>query len=536
MAAGLGLGWQTNGWAPQAMWAPQMGGLACMAPQMAPQWQQVQPMPAMQLCAMPQYAAMQQTVWNPNASNGWAQPQPQEAGLDTAAVSAMAQQLGIDPEDTQFRWMAELALQSPLPQRWSCNRDPASGLIYYTDVESQTSSWENPLIPYLRRVVDIGREFVQNQTPDFLETEKAALWQEFKDDLDGWHGPFGDPSGRTYYVNHRTNSASSADPRVDSQYIYELQCSFLDTLQEVLDSANKPGTPGTPGSHWGSGEGLFSRVDGAEVLTLDGSPQSPQRPITPRLVKQLQQNAQVVDHKSTLEIMSDRMRLFVNMRSHDEEAQRIMLSKKVTARNVRVEQAAETRVRMPPSPSGSDAMLSPNSLRQKRLLRPLELNEEEGTTSKAPMVLPQINTPSGPAPVGLQPKEWSTDAGSVPSFGGANVPPVGLPSPANRVQPILPSKANKGAVLTPLANRPMVERTTSGEAAVPPVPASPSLHKTMGGKDTAAVSFLARSLAAAAAKGVDSQGLAGIAKDFGPLATVNENGEAVIDLEATMLT
>mmetsp|Transcript_42906 Transcript_42906/g.77957 ORF Transcript_42906/g.77957 Transcript_42906/m.77957 type:complete len:535 (-) Transcript_42906:49-1653(-) len=534
MAAGLGVGWQTNGWAAaapqQAMWAPQMGGLACMAPQ----WQ-VQPMQAMQLCPMPQYAAMQQAAWNPNASNGWAQPQAHEAGLDPAAVSAMAQQLGIDPEDAQFRWMAELALQSPLPQRWSCNRDPASGCIYYTDQESQTSSWENPLIPYLRRVVDIGRDFVQSPTPDFLESEKGALWQEFKDDLDGWHGPFGDPSGRTYYVNHRTNSASSADPRVDSQYIYELQCSFLDTLYEVLDNANRPETPGTPGSHWGSGEGLFSRVGGADVLTLDSSPQSQQRPITPRLVKQLQQNAQVVDHKSTLEIMSDRMRLFVNMRSHDEEAQRIVLSKKAKARSTRVEQAAEAKARMPPSPSGSDALLSPNSLRQKRLLRPLELNEDEGTTAKAPMALPPITTPSGPAPKGLQPKEWSTDGGSVPSFGGTNVPPAGLPSPANRVPPILPSK--KGAMLTPLANRPMVERTTSGEASQPPaVPASPSLHKTMGGKDTAAVNFLAKSLAAAAAKGAESQGLAGVAKDFGPLATVNENGESVIDLEATMLT
>mmetsp|Transcript_11366 Transcript_11366/g.26231 ORF Transcript_11366/g.26231 Transcript_11366/m.26231 type:complete len:527 (-) Transcript_11366:93-1673(-) len=526
MAASLGVGWQSGGWAaaPQAMWAPQV---ACVAPQ----WQTMSAFP---MCAMPQYAAMPQVSWN---SPGWGQ-QHQEAGLDPSAVAAFAQHLGIDPQDESFGWMAELALQSPLPQRWSCNRDPTSGCMYYTDGESNTSSWENPLLPYLRRVVDIGRGYLDNPSPFYMESEKVALWEEFKDDLEGWQGPFTDPSGRPYFVNHRTNAASSADPRVDSQYIYELQCSFLDTFIEVIENANKAEEPGTPGSHWGSGEGFFTREGGAEILTLDD--QSPKRLPTPRLVKQLQQSAQGVDHKSTLDLLGDRARLFFAMRGHEEEAQQLIIAKKADARKRRIKEAAEARARRgPPSPSGSsEGCLSPNSLRQKRLLRPLEIGEEEAQPTRAPAALPQIATPSGPAPVGIElPKDWSSgrriSEAELPGFGGS-VPPAGLPSPANRLPPARPAK---GAILTPLANRPSLSNDGS-EALPPPVPASPSLHKSMGGKETPAVNFLAKSLAAqaAAAKGLDSQGLQEFQKDFGALATVKENGETVIDLEATMLT
>jgi len=85
------------------------------------------------------------------------------------AIAAFAKQLGIHPdEDAEFGWLAEVGLQSPLPPRWTSHADATTGFVYYVDHDRQASSWENPLVPYLRRLVEIGRAYLKTRTEEFF--------------------------------------------------------------------------------------------------------------------------------------------------------------------------------------------------------------------------------------------------------------------------------------------------------------------------------------------------------------------------------
>merc|ERR1719353_411329 len=125
-----------------------------------------------------------------------------EANAQADAVASFMEELGIDlAEEREFGWIAELGLQTPLPPKWSTCLDPSTGYMYFIDNDTQTSSWENPLLPYLRRVVEIGREHLEAPAEDFFEQHRDILWQEHLHDLRMWSGPFNDFTGRHYYVN-----------------------------------------------------------------------------------------------------------------------------------------------------------------------------------------------------------------------------------------------------------------------------------------------------------------------------------------------
>merc|ERR1712232_1191065 len=160
--------------------------------------------------------------------------------------------------------------------------------------------------------------------------------------LDGWHGPFNDFAGRPYYVNTGTNQASSHDPRVEEQYIFELQSSFISTLEDVL-SAEQPvdETPDTPGRHWHGrdsfGPTMERTAEGAEVLVLDGSGGG--GGLTPREValKKLatfRDNARVY-HTSMLHHMGKGVEWIIELREEEEEAQRLKMAKLAEARRRR---------------------------------------------------------------------------------------------------------------------------------------------------------------------------------------------------------
>jgi len=51
---------------------------------------------------------------------------------------------------------------------WQVFRILVFGFVYYVDHDRQASSWENPLVPYLRRLVEIGRAYLKTRTEEFF--------------------------------------------------------------------------------------------------------------------------------------------------------------------------------------------------------------------------------------------------------------------------------------------------------------------------------------------------------------------------------
>jgi len=233
----------------------------------------------------------------------------------------------LPPEEDDFRWIAELGLQSPLPPRWSACYDPSTSYTYFVDNDRGLSFWENPLLPSLQRVVEVGRLYLQSPSDEFFEKYKMALYEEQMAGLKAWHGPFTDFAGRPSYVNTETGVISTQDPRIDAQYLFELQSSFLDTMQEVHVFIT---IPETPGSNWGSPTGpLLS--DWAEPD--QSPPSSPTR--KKNWMARLREQSKVVDHASLLQEMRGQAARLVAICEDEEEVQRLKISEKCQARKAR---------------------------------------------------------------------------------------------------------------------------------------------------------------------------------------------------------
>lgn len=255
---------------------------------------------------------------------------------ESHAITAFKQQLGIHfSEDAHFGWIAEVGLQSPLPPRWTAHSDAASGFVYYVDHDRQVSSWENPLVPFLRRVVEIGRNYLHCLSEGYFEEQKGILWHEHKHELDRWHGPFTDDEGRPYYVNSTDGVSSWQDPRIDAQYIFELESGLLTSLEEVLPLP-QPNTAG-----FGPGGEPVRTQEGSEVLQLEKAVRSTRKNKTLEIGTLAQKTAEL-EHKTIMEQMSSVAERLRGMQLDEEEAQRLQLSRKVAARQHR-------RVTTPPA-------------------------------------------------------------------------------------------------------------------------------------------------------------------------------------------
>ncbi|CAK0894781.1 unnamed protein product, partial [Prorocentrum cordatum] len=224
--------------------------------------------------------------------------------------------------EASFRWLAEYALSDgALPPPWEAHTDPASGRVFYVEPGGEESSWEHPLAPQLRRIVEIGREILENPREGLLEEAKAALWHEQKDrELNCWHGPYQRNSGDgQYFVNSTTGASSPFDPRERAQFAYESQTNLLDHMQKVLTEQDvhaasprfgsprfgQPRAPAAsgstrPGSSGGRptsacsfavsfasprGSTAASRASGLHAASFDGTPALPVfgSPATPEL-------------------------------------------------------------------------------------------------------------------------------------------------------------------------------------------------------------------------------------------------------------
>jgi len=417
-------------------------------------------------------------------------------------VAAFAQQLGILPdEEADFAWLAEVGFQSPLPPRWTSHADGETGLVYYVDHDRQASSWENPLLPYLRRIVEIGRAYLQRRSEDFFEEQKGILWLQHKHDLDCWHGPFADPEGRQYFVNSATDVSSWQDPRIEAQYIFELESSLLTSLQAVL----QPPEPDTLGL--GQGERMASTpwhtTSGAEVLTLDdaGGVAADARDPTPggsggpsvgggvgkrpktaaKLSSTLSSLARPNrdEHRSTLEKMSNTAVWVHAMQQDEVEVQRLQFNRKVEDRRLRRQQRQS---------GGNTRDKSGSSARAGAGCRPWPPHDVSLSSEPlGPMpVSPHVEIPPSPSAArdGLG---SNVDAAMErkPSFGPpASAPPLPVWDPsacaveamsraAADTSPLLPSKPSRPTPLAELEHE-MADWVVTAGGDEPPKPASPS--------------------------------------------------------------
>eukprot|EP00439_Symbiodinium_sp_Y106_P080043 s856_g18.t2 len=357
---------------------------------------------------------------------------------ESHAIAAFKQQLGIHvKEEEEFGWIAEVGIQSPLPPRWTAHSDASSGYVYYVDHDRQVSSWENPLVPCLRRIVEIGRNYLKCYTAGYFEEQKGILWHQHKQELDKWHGPFMDDAGRQYFVNSEDGISSWQDPRIDAQYVFELESGLLTSLEEILP----PARPDTP--NFDPKDGHWKTAEGAEVLTLD-SPKETQHIIASAarktfrerksrtLTTTAQKNARA-EHRSTMERMSSVAERLRSLQMDDEEAQRLQLMRKTEARRQRR--------------SGGTAASAPPAL---AVVRIPSSAEDQARTRQKPTVLDDDACPRPPlsrqdtVPPPPPPEEVMQEAlapniapTTSPSCAENFAPPAHPPSPQAGKRPVL---------------------------------------------------------------------------------------------------
>jgi len=175
------------------------------------------------------------------------------------AIKAFAAQIGID-EDSDFMWIAEVGISSPIPPKWDSHCDD-TGFVYYVNRDTSESTWENPLVPYLKQVVWVANQWPVQQSDEWMNEQIASLWAVFKDDLETWHGPYETDVGQLYFINSFTEVSSWEDPRIEAQYLFELQCGLLSKIQEVPVRSGL-----TPGFGGDSNEQLSPSSDQADIF------------------------------------------------------------------------------------------------------------------------------------------------------------------------------------------------------------------------------------------------------------------------------
>jgi hypothetical protein len=241
-------------------------------------------------------------------------------------------------------------------------------------------------VPYLTQVIDIGRTYLVEGYAGFFQEQIGLLWSNLKEDLDHWHGPFNTPEGRPYYVNSVTNLSSWEDPRIDAQYIFELQNSLLNSLEQLLPPPTKVPRFGCD-SPTAKGRGNIPRPwldQGAEIFTLDDGNPGDERPDTgayarsqtpprsgarrmtasQRLIEEVSPKQHLAELQDAMSDIGTRQKLIEDSIQDQEEVQRLRLRHRVEQRRQR--QRSQT-----PTPSrGSAPSSAPQSPSNGKKFRP----------------------------------------------------------------------------------------------------------------------------------------------------------------------
>jgi len=270
---------------------------------------------------------------------------------DSVAKAVFLGELGITAEEKEdFEWIADYGLQADaMPPGCALHFDVQSGRMYYVDSETQASSWENPLTAHLKRVVEAGRQYLQDPREGFFDEWQRSLWEMHRDDMETWTGPLVDEVGRAYYANSSTGASSWRDPREDAQYFFEMESNLVASLAEVLPPPEVKAVDQYRLPNFGGGCG-FSNSDnssaqkvtlpgGAEVLTLEGESRSPSRPERRRLscdVQAMAQESATIDRGHAMRNMGRSTEWLYEASQAEEECQRRAIRKKVELRKLRL--------------------------------------------------------------------------------------------------------------------------------------------------------------------------------------------------------
>ncbi|CAK0829184.1 unnamed protein product [Prorocentrum cordatum] len=197
----------------------------------------------------------------------------QELGCTKQELVAYARYLGMDPVvDGDLLWIAEQALEAPLPSEWTEHHDSADRVFYY-NVQTHASSWTHPLEQLHR---DTYKQIISFRSGDMpaeeqrtnlskLQVECDAAEKKAHVELQAWT-EHTDEQGQKFYYNRDKQTSVWTDPRPARCHCLYLQMKAVKVLGKhcgVSDDVKDltPAPLGAGGGALGAGASLAGRPD-----------------------------------------------------------------------------------------------------------------------------------------------------------------------------------------------------------------------------------------------------------------------------------
>lgn len=166
-----------------------------------------------------------------------------EKGLEPTKpeLIAYARYLGIDPiVDGDLMWIADEALNAPLPSEWTEHHDSADRVFYY-NVQTHASSWTHPLEQLHR---DTYKCIVNFRSGDLSKEERSLELEKLRhkcekaereahQELQAW-SEHTDEQGQKFYYNREHQRSVWTDPRPARCHSLYLQMKALRVLSKQL--------------------------------------------------------------------------------------------------------------------------------------------------------------------------------------------------------------------------------------------------------------------------------------------------------------
>jgi len=164
-----------------------------------------------------------------------------EKGLEPTKpeLIAYARYLGIDPiADADLMWIADEALNAPLPSEWTEHHDSADRVFYY-NVQTHASSWTHPLEQLHR---DTYKSIVSFRSGDLSKEDQAVELEKLRrkcedserdahKELQAWTEHV-DEQGQKFYYNRDQQRSVWTDPRPARCHSLYLQMKALRVLSK----------------------------------------------------------------------------------------------------------------------------------------------------------------------------------------------------------------------------------------------------------------------------------------------------------------
>jgi len=188
-----------------------------------------------------------------------------EKGLEPTKpeLIAYARYLGIDPiVDGDLMWIADEALNAPLPSEWTEHHDSADRVFYY-NVQTHASSWTHPLEQLHR---DTYKCIVNFRSGELSKEDRAKELEKLRRkceeaereahrELQAW-SEHTDDQGQKFYYNREQQRSVWTDPRPARCHALYLQMKALRVLSKQAGQQSSP-------TRSGGGEPLLADMRGA---------------------------------------------------------------------------------------------------------------------------------------------------------------------------------------------------------------------------------------------------------------------------------